>query len=42
MKPAGSFIHAFAATTATLPPIPVMTSGIPVQKWGHGFNRFHP
>ena len=42
MKPWGSFIHEFAATTATLPPMPVITSGTPVQKCGHGFSRLHP
>ena len=36
MKPAGSFIHAFAATTETVPPMPAMTIGTPVQKCAHG------
>ena len=26
----------------TLPPIPAMTIGTPVQKWGHGFSRLQP
>ena len=42
VKPVGSFIHAFAATTDTLPPMPAITMGTPVQKWVHGFNRRHP
>ena len=42
MKPAGSFIHTFAATTDTVPPIPAITIGTPVQKCGHGFSRFQP
>ena len=42
VKPAGSFIQAFAATTDTVPPMPAMTMGTPVQKCGHGFSRFHP
>ena len=42
VKPAGSFIHAFAATTDAVPPIPAITIGTPVQKWGQGFIRFHP
>ncbi len=42
VKPAGSFIHALAATTDTVPPIPAITIGTPVQKCGHGLSRFHP
>ena len=42
VKPCGWFIQAFAATTETVPPMPVMTIGMPVQKWGHGFSRFQP
>ena len=42
VKPCGSFIHAFAATTATLPPMPVITMGTPVQKCAHGFSRRQP
>ena len=42
MKPDGSFIHAFAATTETLPPMPAITIGTPVQKCGHGFSRRQP
>ncbi len=42
VKPAGSFIQALAATTDTLPPIPAMTIGTPVQKCAHGFRRRHP
>ena len=42
VNPAGSFIHAFAATTETVPPMPAITIGTPVQKCGHGFSRFQP
>ena len=42
VKPAGSFIHAFAATTETVPPMPAITIGTPVQKCGHGFSRRQP
>jgi hypothetical protein len=42
VNPPGSFIQALAATTDTVPPIPASTIGTPVQKWGHGFSRFHP
>ena len=42
VKPDGSFIHEFAATTDTLPPIPAITIGTPVQKCGHGFSRLQP
>ena len=42
VNPDGAFIHALAATTETLPRIPVSTTGTPVQKWAHGFNRRHP
>ena len=42
VKPSGSFIHAFAATTETVPPMPAMTIGTPVQKCGHGFRRRQP
>ena len=42
VKPDGSFIHALAATTETLPRIPVMTTGTPVQKWVHGLSRRQP
>ena len=42
VKPSGEFIHALAATTETLPRMPVMTTGTPVQKWGHGLRRRQP
>ena len=42
VNPDGAFIHAFAATTDTLPRIPVTTTGTPVQKWAHGLRRRHP
>ncbi len=42
VKPWGSFIQALAATTETLPKIPVITTGTPVQKWAHGDSRRHP
>ena len=42
VKPAGSFIHEFAATTEAVPPIPAITMGTPVQKCGHGLSRFQP
>ena len=42
VNPSGWFIHALAAITETVPPMPAMTMGTPVQKWGHGFNRFQP
>ena len=42
MNPDGSFIQALAATTETLPPIPAITIGTPVQKWAHGFRRRQP
>ena len=42
VKPPGSFIHALAATTDTVPPIPEMTIGMPVQKCGHGRSRRQP
>ena len=42
VTPSGEFIQALAATTDTLPRIPVTTSGTPVQKWVHGLSRRHP
>ena len=39
VNPCGEFIQALAATTETLPRTPVTTTGTPVQKCGHGFNR---
>ena len=42
VKPAGWFIHAFAAITDAVPPIPATTMGTPLQKCGHGRSRFHP
>ena len=42
VKPAGAFIHAFAATTETDPNTPAMTIGTPVQKWTHGLSRRQP
>ena len=42
VKPDGSFIHAFAATTEMLPPMPAITIGTPVQKCAHGFSRRQP
>ena len=42
MKPSGEFIQALAATTETLPRMPVSTTGTPVQKWAHGFRRRQP
>ena len=42
VKPAGSFIQALAATTESVPPMPAMTIGTPVQKCGHGRSRFQP
>ncbi len=42
VNPCGSFIQALAATTETLPRMPVSTTGTPVQKWAHGFRRRHP
>ena len=42
VKPDGEFIQALAATTETLPTMPAMTIGTPVQKWAHGFSRRHP
>ena len=37
VKPCGSFIQALAATTETLPRMPVSTTGTPVQKCGPRF-----
>ena len=42
VNPCGSFIQALAATTETLPRMPVSTTGTPVQKCAHGFRRRHP
>ena len=42
VKPDGLFIQALAASTDTLPPMPAITIGTPVQKWAHGFMRRHP
>ena len=42
VNPAGSFIHALAATTERVPPIPAITIGTPVQKWVHGLSRRQP
>ncbi len=42
VKPCGWFIHAFAATTESVPPIPASTIGTPVQKCAHGCSRFQP
>ena len=42
VNPSGEFIQALAATTETLPRMPVMTRGTPVQKWGQGFRRRQP
>ena len=42
VNPDGSFIQALAATTETLPRMPVMTRGTPVQKCVQGFSRRHP
>ena len=42
VKPSGEFIQALAATTETLPRMPVMTTGTPVQKCAHGFRRRQP
>ena len=42
MNPDGEFIQALAATTDTLPRIPVRTTGTPVQKWVHGLSRRQP
>lgn len=42
VMPAGWFIHALAATTAAVPPIPDSTTGRPVQKCVHGAIRFQP
>src|SRR3954447_11661914 len=42
VNPAGSFIRAWAAATETVPPMPAITIGTPVQKCGHGFSRFQP
>ena len=42
VNPDGVFIHALAATTETLPRMPVSTTGTPVQKCAHGFSRRHP
>ena len=42
VKPAGAFIHAFAATTEIEPKTPASTIGTPVQKCVHGFSRRQP
>ena len=42
VNPAGSFIHALAATTDTVPPMPAITMGTPLQKCGQGLRRFQP
>ena len=42
VKPSGEFIQALAATTETLPRMPVSTTGTPVQKCAHGESRRHP
>ena len=42
VNPCGAFIQALAATTETLPRMPVRTTGTPVQKCAHGFRRRHP
>ncbi|OLT53083.1 hypothetical protein BJF88_01615 [Cellulosimicrobium sp. CUA-896] len=42
VKPAGAFIHAFAATTETEPAMPASTMGTPVQKCVHGLRRRQP
>ena len=42
VKPPGSFIHAFAATTDTVPPMPEMMIGTSVHKCGQGFIRCQP
>ncbi len=40
--PDGSFIQALAATTETLPRMPVIGSGTPVQKCVHGLSLRQP
>ena len=42
VKPCGWFIQELAATTEKAPPIPVMNSGTPVQKWAQPLSRFQP
>ena len=42
VTPSGEFIHALAATTDTLPKMPAMPIGTPVQKWVHGLSRRQP
>ena len=42
VTPWGEFIQALAATTETLPKIPAIAMGTPVQKCVHGFSRRHP
>ena len=42
VTPSGAFIHAFAATTETLPRMPATAMGTPVQKCAHGLSRRQP
>ena len=42
VNPAGWFIHAFAAMTAAVPPMPDSTIGIPDQKCARGESRSQP
>ena len=42
VNPSGEFIHALAAITETLPRMPVITTGTPVQKCAHGRSRRQP
>ena len=42
VTPCGEFIQALAATTDIEPRMPVRTTGTPVQKCAHGFNRRQP
>ncbi len=42
VKPAGVFIHAFAETTESAPPIPEIAIGTPLQKCAQPGRRSQP
>ena len=42
VKPDGSFIHEFAATTDIAPRIPVSTTGTSVHRWAQGGSLSQP
>ena len=42
VNPAGWFIHALAAITENVPPIPAIATGIPVAKCAQGDRRSQP